>query len=383
MSFFKNFFTQLLGSLDEGTDRIGTRLRRPFPKIKGIQVVPYRGFSNGKNLFLKGRVLKNPFVFIPRDKESAWRNLMDTYHRFNTREMAGVEVELRWNESVHIATTDEEGYFTFALEDLPTSSDLTTYWNKFPLRLLTQTADESIIVHADVLVPPRNAQFGIISDIDDTVLVSNATQKLRMAKLAFFQSARKRLPFAGVAAFYQALQKGTQSSTFNPIFYVSSSPWNLFDMLTEFFNWQGIPAGPLMLKDIGVSRSHLGGASHLTHKLAQIELIMKMYPELSFILIGDSGQHDPEIYQQVVQDYPNRVLAIYIRDVSKDKRDLQVQTIISSLAESSVPMFLVPDTEMAAQHASANGWIESEAIKDIRATLKQPPLLPTPTTGNA
>ncbi len=368
----KTIFTRLLGTLEQGFDNLRSHFRRPAQKIKGIRIVPYRGFSNGKALFLKGRVLRNPFLLTPRDRESALHNLWDTYRRFNTREMAGVQVELRWNESMHIATTDDEGYFTFELQDLPGPETFPMIWNRLDLRLVTQTADEPIITSAEILIPPANAQFGIISDIDDTVLVSNATQKLRMARLAFFHSARRRLPFAGVAAFYQALQRGTQTGIFNPIFYVSSSPWNLFDMLTEFFTWQGIPLGPLLLKDIGISRTQVGGASHLTHKLAQIERIMRMYPQLSFILIGDSGQHDPEIYQRVVQDFPNRVLAIYIRDVSKDKRDLAVQTIISSLAESSVPMFLIPDTEVAAQHAAANQWITSETLKEIRANLNRP-----------
>ncbi len=372
MPSLKNIFAQVWGTLKASFDAVRLRLQRPFQKIKGFHIVPYRGFGTGSALFVKGRVLRNPFLIAPWKRESAWRNLMDTYRRFNTREMAGVQVELRWNESMHIATTDEDGYFTFLLTDLPGPATFPMIWNRLELRLVSQAADEPIVTAADILIPPKNAQFGVISDIDDTVLVSNATRKLRMARLAFFQSARKRLPFAGVAAFYRALQKGTLPGTFNPIFYVSSSPWNLFDMLTDFFTWQGIPLGPLLLKDIGATRAQVGGASHHTHKLAQIERIMSMYPALSFILIGDSGQQDPEIYRKVVEEYPNRVLAIYIRDVSKSKRDSAVQTIISSLSESNVPMFLIPDTEVAAQHAVANGWVERETLSEIRATLTFP-----------
>jgi len=372
MASFRNILSQVIGTLDEGFDIFRARLRRPLQKTSGIQIIPYRGFSNGSSLFLKGRVLWRPFTARARDRESAWRNLLDTYRRFNTHEMPGVDVELRWHDSLHITTTDEEGYFSFQLDNLPGPTDFPMIWNKLDLRMVTQTADKPAVTAADVLIPPKTAQFGIISDIDDTILVSNATHKLRMAKLAFFHSARTRMPFAGVASFYRALQKGTLPGVFNPLFYVSSSPWNLYDMLTDFFEWQGIPIGPLMLRDIGVNRTQIGGPSHHSHKLLQIEQIMSMYPGLSFILIGDSGQHDPEIYQQVVQQYPNRVLAIYIRDVSKDKRDIAVQSIISSLAETSVPMFLVPDTEVAAQHAAASGWIDSEALKEIRADLNLP-----------
>ena len=145
---------------------------------------------------------------------------------------------------------------------------------------------------------------------------TGATSLLRMARTTFLSNARTRVPFPGVAAFYRALQKGAGESPFNPVFYVSSSPWNLHDLLTEFLTLQKIPIGPLMLRDWGMSAQESMPTGHAGHKLGAIRRILDLFPALPFILIGDSGQEDPEIYHRVVHDYPDRILAVYIRNVT-------------------------------------------------------------------
>jgi hypothetical protein len=118
---------------------------------------------------------------------------------------------------------------------------------------------------ARVLVPSSRARFGLISDIDDTVVYSNVTRKLRMVFTAAFSNARTRKPFKGVAAFYRALHAGV-----NPVFYVSKSPWNLFAPIVEYLEVQGLPAGPVLLRDFGLRpqkehkrQDHRGDPGHL------------------------------------------------------------------------------------------------------------------------
>ena len=103
---------------------------------------------------------------------------------------------------------------------------------------------------------------------------------------------------------------------------MSSSPWNLYDLLVDFLDLNGIPAGPLMLRDFGLRYEPTAGSGHLGHKLKEMRQILQAYPQLQFILIGDSGQEDPEIYREVVKEFPGRILAIYIRDVQlPDRKD--------------------------------------------------------------
>ena len=153
--------------------------------------------------------------------------------------------------------------------------------------------------------------------MDDTVLQSEVTSFLRAARMVLLENALTRLPFPGVAAFYRALERGATGAEANPIFYVSSSPWNLYDVIDGFLEAQRIPAGPLLLRDWDLGRL---SERHARHKGVVIREIFDTYPELPFLLVGDSGQEDPEIYAELVRERPGRVKAVYIRNVSATSR---------------------------------------------------------------
>jgi len=192
-----------------------------------------------------------------------------------------------------------------------------------------------------------------------------------MARTVFLGNARTRLPFPGVAAFYRALETGPAGSgdaCGNPLFYVSSSPWNFYELLVEFFELQKIPLGPVLLRDWGITPDELVPTTHATHKLGAIRRIFATYPELPFILVGDSGQEDPEIYAQVIREFPNRVLAAYIRDVGGDEgRRAAVRKLGEELAAEGRTLLLTEDTLSAAKHAAANGWIDPASLPQVGA----------------
>jgi phosphatidate phosphatase APP1 len=146
----------------------------------------------------------------------------------------------------------------------------------------------------------------------------------------------------------------------------------LYDVLVEFFDLNDIPAGPLLLRDWGVNAKELLPTSHGSHKRDAIQQILDTYPELLFLLIGDSGQEDPEIYADIVRRNPGRVQAIYIRDVSHDaSRDNQVQKLAGLLAAEGHSLQLVADTVTAARHAAAQGFIAGDAVRNVaRAKAK-------------
>ena len=166
-----------------------------------------------------------------------------------------------------------------------------------------------------------------------------------------------------MGAFYEALQRGADGLANNPIFYVSSSPWNIYDLLEDFLDVHGVPEGPLFLKDW--SPTVLG--KHKGHKLGIISTLLDTYPDLPFVLIGDSGEEDPEIYSQVVRERPGRVRAVYIRDVTSAERDAEVRAIAEEVRGLGVEMVPVPDTAAAAEHAASAGLISPGAVPDIRA----------------
>jgi phosphatidate phosphatase APP1 len=240
-------------------------------------------------------------------------------------------------------------------------------WLPIALELVSPApAGTKVTGEARALLAPPTARFITISDMDDTVLQSHVTSLVQAFRTVLLGNARTRLPFPGVAAFYRALHAGASGGEQNPIFYVSSSPWNLYDLLVDFLDHQGIPAGPLTLRDWDLDRHALGSGRLHRFKDAAIREIMSVYPELPVVLVGDSSQQDPEIYRDVVREFPERVLAIYIRDVKRTaERRAAIASLIREVEASKSVLVLADDTMAAARHAAERGLIGADALAEI------------------
>jgi phosphatidate phosphatase APP1 len=301
-------------------------------------------------------VLRASGLVRSRLGDSVLDNLRNMFHRFESDEVAGALVAVRAGGAEVRVRSNAEGYFDVTLE-LPAPLDDPRVWEPVDLRLLEPAAAHGIGHATGHVLVPRGAQYAVISDLDDTVLHSNATSLWQMARLTLLHNAHTRLPFEGVAGFYQALQRGRDGEAYNPVFYVSNSPWNLYDLLEDFLDVHGIPRGPMFLRDWSL-RSLKGGE---THKLAAIQTLLDTYPDLEVVLVGDSGERDPEIYRQVALRHPGRVLAVYVRDVDPG-RHAAVRAIAAELAGHGVDLVLSPDTEPARRHALEHGLIVAEAL---------------------
>ena len=141
--------------------------------------------------------------------------------------------------------------------------------------------------------------------------------------------------------------------------YVSRAPWSLYPVLDEFFDHHRIPIGPVLyLRDWGMHRRHLLPKRSKGHKLDRIEEMLAVYDGLPFILIGDSGQRDPEIYTEVVRRHPERVLAVYIRDVvRRPSRSQAIEKLAQQVAAAGSSLILAEDSDAIARHAVAQGFI--------------------------
>jgi phosphatidate phosphatase APP1 len=317
-----------------------SRLDRRFGGRPGKLVISaYRGFGRPSEMLLRGRVLIERPVTRAREAEPLWRNLVNTYHRFETDEVAGAKVRASYRDAVVESVSDDEGHFQIRLQPRELASH--TLWHEAAIEL----PEAGVSTIAQVMIPSDAASFGVISDIDDTIVQTNATSLLRMVR-SIVNNAAARLPFEGVSELYQALHAGR-----NPIFYVSSSPWNLYDLLHDYMDLNKIPHGPMFLQDWGLDEKTLVLASHKEHKLAQIQAVVDYYPTLKFVLIGDSGQHDPEIYLEVIRAHPNRVMAVFIRDVTPDVRDKGVAQIANEAKALGVDMIYVKDSNEALANA--------------------------------
>lgn len=329
------------------------RLRDP------ILILPYLGYGTPQKLMLRGRVLQDEGLRPARDAERRWRNLVAFFKRMESDEVPGARLRASFQGSAAEVVSDRRGYFSLELE-----TSAAPGWHEIVLELVRKP---EVRATGRVLVPPRDAQFGVISDIDDTIVYSNAIRKLRMIVSLAFSNARTRKPFKGVGAFYRALHRGK-----NPVFYVSKSPWNLYVPLVEFMEIQGLPAGPLLLREFALRMKK-------NHKTEAIESILGTYPQLPFILIGDSGEQDPEIYSDIVHRFPQRIRVIYIRSVHPaETRIRAIEKLIEEVAPTGCQLVLAPDSEFAAAHAAAEGLIPAAALANVRADKKadlaRPPL---------
>lgn len=346
------------------------RLRTPGGRR--LMLLPYLGFGNAHTLWIRGRVL-DEYAFREQTRDdSGWHNLVALYRRLEADEVAGARVVARFQGRSYDTVTDAGGYFAF---EIAAGTPLAGGAHRVELALAlvdTRAPDGApVTAVAEAIVLAETARFGIISDIDDTVLWTNVTNKLNMALMLARTNAHTRKPFKGVAAFYRALRDGLGGNEANPVFYVSSSPWHLYGPLVDFLRIQDIPLGPLLLREIGL-RDVFKLNKHGNHKLDKIELILRFYPQMQFVLIGDSGERDPEIYAEILRRHPHAVRMIYIRNVNPDPARIDaLDALIEEVSSTGAQLVLAPDSVFAASHAAAEGLIHVDRLATVRQDKRE------------
>jgi phosphatidate phosphatase APP1 len=345
---------------------IGSRVRRGANALERLadrdpyHIAGYRGYAASGRVLLLGRALENEGLPDPDPSHSKVRNLIAMLKRLESDPLPFARVRARLPGGLHELIADDEGFIRQWVE---LETPLQSGWGSIQLELADPSDGVPRIGQALYLTPPASAAYGVISDMDDTVLQSHVTDFIRAARMVLLENALTRLPFPGVAAFYRALEEGRTGAAGNPIFYVSSSPWNLYDVIAEFLKVQAIPAGPLLLRDWDLGPSLLRNAGY---KTGVIHEILATYPLLPFILVGDSGQEDPDIYADIVATHPGRILAVYIRSVRKHPEDSPaIRELAERVSRAGSTLVLADDTLAAARHAAAHGWIREETLGGI------------------
>jgi phosphatidate phosphatase APP1 len=369
MRSFKPALFELAVRTDARWDRWSRRVRRRLGLARPLRILPYRGYGTAERALITARVQEDRHVRPAHLRRSLVGSAVASYKRYATREIAGAHVAVYWGDKRWEGTTDEEGFLELWV---PPPEHVVPGWNSVELELLSPEPQGVARISAPVLVAGPRAELGVISDIDDTVIVTDVTNPLKRAWALFLTEHRTRLPFAGVDAFYEALRDGHAGGADNPIFYVSSSPWNLYEHLDEFLALHRIPAGPLMLRDWGLSRHGFAPGGGHAHKLEKIRGVLSTLEHLPFILIGDSGQEDAEHYRTIVNEFPGRIRCVYIRNVpSRAKRAVELQRIAAQVRAAGSQLVVVDDTVAAARHAAQAGWIQWKELPRVQAHQRE------------
>ncbi|MEO8352383.1 MAG: phosphatase domain-containing protein [Chthoniobacteraceae bacterium] len=353
-------------------------LARQLGIKKPLAICAYRGFATGHRILVSGRVFANRPVTGATETDGTWRNLVSTWQRWNSVEVPGARVILTHGEAEVAVTCGGDGFYRASLpfEDVRATS---LEWLNVEARTTGWRGEIVTAVHP-VLVPGAAAEFGVISDLDDTVIHTGITNLFLAAKLTFLGNARTRKPLEGVAELYRAFRNGRAGGPVNPIFYISSSAWNLYDLLSDFLALNEIPAGPLILRDFTVELAIIFHRRDHRHKLERTLEVMAAFPHLPFVLVGDSGQQDAELYAEAATLRPSQIKAIYIRDIDPDSataRDENVDRMIAIARAAGVPMLLAPDSHAMARHAVSIGLIPAAEIEDVAASVERDRHRPT------
>lgn len=308
--------------------RVESVLERVFPRKHDPAVIDaYVGYATPETLVLRGRVL-GPRGQVPaQPTNSRWRNFRQMVHLFRTNEMAGVEV--RAGDAA--TRSDEEGYFTL---EVPRGSQTGL------IQVDVEMAGKRFT--CPVNVPATEARIGVISDIDDTMIVTGAHSLLQNLWTSLTGNVETRKVFPDAVHLIETLCQDGR----NPVFFVSSSPWNFHGFLMQVFNRAGLPKAPMFLRDYGISRTQFITGTHGDHKGESIDTILAAEPDLPFVLIGDTGQHDAQIYAVAAARHPGRIAHVVLRQ-ARDGVDTGDAVAIARLKALAVPVTVSKDYAQA------------------------------------
>ncbi|GAA4363619.1 App1 family protein [Hymenobacter saemangeumensis] len=276
----------------------------------------YRGFGSPRRLVLQGHAFRlSP---LPRRRFGAgfWANAWGLLRLFVVRPWPEAPVRVTVGGQTAGARTDADGFFRLDVE-LP--APLPPGWHPATAELLDARSGAVLAQASAEVQVPYETPYAFISDIDDTFLVSHSATRFQRLWVLLSRNARSRAAFLDVAAHYQWLARAGAGSAqpAHAFFYVSSSEWNLYDFLLEFTSHQQLPKGVFQLSQLkGLGQLLQTGQNKHATKLDRIARILDACPGQRFTLLGDDSQQDPLIYAQVVQHYPGRIRAVYLRHVS-------------------------------------------------------------------
>jgi phosphatidate phosphatase APP1 len=339
------------------------RLRRAFYRRLGLTretvIKVYHGYGHAEQLVLYGHVFRQSALPRKRYRQSVLNNSWALLRLFMVKPYPRARLRTCWQGLTLHAQADDCGFFKFEWKDIP---PLEQGWHEITVELLGK---EDSVLHkgSGSIYIPHQTQYGFISDVDDTFLISHSANMRKRLYVLFTENARSRDPFDGVVRHYQLLSRGnTTPDAPNPFFYVSSSEWNLYDYLLEFTRVQELPRGVFLLNVLKRANELLKtGQNNHQGKFARIVRIIEGFPKQRFVLLGDSSQHDPYIYESLVKHFPGRIHAVYIRDVHKKNHE-KVKVVLTNIETQGVPTCFFEHSEQAILHSRKIGLISDAVV---------------------
>ena len=330
--------------------------------LRDTHVAAFRGYVSDGHAHIRIRVTEMPYVpdatELVADPKVGRTNL----RRFVALAFPGVRLRVILGEEQVDVETDRHGYATAHIP----APDLLPGWHDYHAVTIPDNSSEApIIASGEVLLPDPRAPFAVVSDIDDTVLRTGLTEGFVAVRQTLLGSASTRREIPGMPA-YQGLAAGIGNKPEPAFYYLSTGPWNLYDMLTEFLDIRGFPRGVLHLTDWGPQERYVM-RSGKEHKRLSLARMFASFPKTKFVLIGDSGQNDPYVYVEAAREHPRQVRAIVILDVG-DHMAQRAQELVEwqvELAAEGIPFYFVDDARQAAELMVQHRMVKKDVVERV------------------
>ena len=315
----------------------------------------YRGYANDQELIVMGHVFKPTSKEEYDFQKKNFKNAKAIIKLFRIGIQANADVFLHINGRKIRTKTLNDGYFKFCI---PLLEPLEFGWLNYEISIVYKGAE---IITKGSFIKPTIGNYGFISDIDDTFLISYTGNPLKKLYILLFKNLNQRKIFKDVAAHYQALSLAGRkdNSEQNAFFYVSSSEWNLYRLIVDFTSINNLPKAVLLLKDIKTSLTDffLTGRGDHNHKFEKIKHILEFYPNLKYTLLGDDSQEDPYLYLNICKIFPVNVIAVYIRQTGNSKKEKTIKAL-EILEDLEIKVCYFKHSEEAIAHSKKIGLIE-------------------------
>jgi phosphatidate phosphatase APP1 len=303
-------------------------------------VLPYSGYGGDGWIRVLCRVLLvKPGLDLRKPARAirGWRS-------FTSIAVAGAEVTVRAGGQSFTVYADRGGVVDMDVRvSLPPG-----------LQTVELHVENAPVIEAPIYVVHPDAQVGLVSDIDDTVMVTALPRPLVAAWNTFVLDEHARQPVPGMAVLYERIVRENPSC---PVVYLSTGAWNVAPTLDRFLTRHLYPEGTLLLTDWGPTHDRIFRSGR-EHKRESLERLAREFPTIRWILIGDDGQHDEELYRDFANAHPDNVEAVAIRQLSTGEAVLAGgRTHVEDAEEnaSDAPWVWAPDGAGLASELGAVG----------------------------
>ncbi|MBS7233881.1 App1 family protein [Flavobacterium psychroterrae] len=312
----------------------------------------YRGYANEEELIVMGHVFKRTYDYDFQKKN--FKNATSIINQFRIKTLKNFDIYLKCgNQEIRTKTLDD-GYFKFCI---PLDEETSFGWMSYEVSI---KEGSETITEKGSFIRPHKGKLGIISDIDDTFLISHTQNFFKKIYILLFKNVNDRKVFTDVVPHYQALSSAGRNNKEeeNAFFYVSSSEWNLYRFIVKFTKIHNLPRAVILLKDIrrGLTDFFMSGRGNHDHKFDKIKHVLEFYPNLKYVLLGDDSQHDPILYERICKIFPVTVIAVYIRQTGRHQKEA-TKTIMKNLENLDVSVCYYKNSSEAIMHSKSIGII--------------------------